>query len=142
MTVRPLGVAALVAVFAAPLVATPRAAHALAPGSVSATVRADETRVSVGDVFSVEFQVARQGSGNVPSPQLPESLNTNFKLGQCSTSNSRSSNFFGGGGRTTTARTVTCPLEAKIAGKVSTMTWEILAKFDMCMTVSKATFVY
>ncbi len=88
-----------------------------AAAGVAATVRADETRAMVGDVITVEFEVTRSGRGSVPAPELPPSLSEAFKVGQCASGSSRSSSFFGGGGSSTVARTVTCPLEAKTAGK-------------------------
>ncbi len=83
---------------------------------IEASVAVDETTAVVGDVITVEFTVARSDRGDLPTPELPESVAEAFDVGQCGSGTSRSMNIIGGRRSMVTSRRVSCPLTAKKAG--------------------------
>lgn len=84
---------------------------------ITAVVEADETKVLVGDVLTVDFVVSKSSRrGSLPNPELPESISEAFDVGQCGGGTSRSIQNINGRTSVAVSRRVSCPLTARKAG--------------------------
>ena len=84
---------------------------------ISAVVEAEDTQALVGDTITVDFIVSKASSrGSLPTPQLPESLEDAFDVGQCGSGTSKSVEMINGRTSVAITRRVSCPLTARKTG--------------------------
>src|SRR4029453_5286352 len=92
-------------------------ARAGADEGVVAELVVETDRARVGEGVRVSFVVRREGAGDLPDPEVPESIASAFDVVDSSTGTSREAMIINGEIKTVARRTLTCMLVPRKAGK-------------------------
>jgi hypothetical protein len=110
-----LGRRAFVTLVSLAVLGVPGSARADAAVVAEVVLESDRTRVGQG--VRVSFVVRREGAGDLPDPEVPESIAAAFDVVDSGTASSREAMIINGDIKTVARRTLTCTLVPRRAGK-------------------------